>query len=478
MSSLSIPLAIPTILFFLTPTGVVQASGPSHAEILEQITQTRSLSALDALEKQLQDQGATLEGQDLDFSPPSREGVFSKQQLLLKLDETVPVSKSPISDKLRSHLRLLRDLEASASPVIQQRIEQIRKETEPEPPRLSKERNWRFEVGHASSLRVLTSARAHLKTDPVVDETQMGLSGRVDAQFLGNEEVPVARAFADLGLSRGVSSFAASLEVAGKTIADWDGVEKPFKSKLDYEQFYEYPFMAGPVPLVARIGYQGEIGVRGKVKLDGSTASSEFAPYAKLGAVLGVAAGLRVLSIGVECDMTLLDQALPTKVEAGLQRHQNGHRYPFGTLKGESRTTALAGKISLAAIIDMWLFDLPFRVTLFQWPGFQARGSMFDYAVRYDPKRGLLARGHLDQADLDQIEAVAEKLELNRHAEEVERKLRTELDQARKLLMDPSFQSMLRAVVREGSTATDVVKQVRETNEKTLAVLAQIAGRS
>lgn len=246
-----------------------------------------------------------------------------------------------------------------------------------------------------------------VRVDSSLDQTNASAEANLGGTVF-NRDFDVLRATANYHARKsGEANFRFMLSAAGNTLYDYGGT-----ASFNDEKSFNFPafevkirFTVGPVPVSVAVGARGSIGLRyhasalvtqgrshrpvgrraatdnGRGPLvPGLLVAGEITPFANIKVYAEAAVDLWVVSAGVGCELTLLEEQVPLYVQAQLVSDDPG-RDPYFRLAvgGRNRMTALDGRMYV--FVKVWYFfgSKTWRANIFDWDGVRDNRVIFEF---------------------------------------------------------------------------------------------------
>lgn len=249
-----------------------------------------------------------------------------------------------------------------------------------------KKKEFNFDLGDRDTFYV--GINGYLLLAPKRDPLEVTIEGEAKAvaAVLGSDETTLIKAFAKAhAVKDGELTAEITLDVLGKSVwnpslppeaSSWSKTDT-FTRSFEYSQ--DFHFTLGPIPMVARVGVQGDASLKYFVGLRPFTAHADLNPSVNSKAYVEAAVDLLIAEAGAGGELTLINDKLNFAAEIGIDADDKGIFY-YRQFSGTNEFSALGGRLYLYAKIDVpWPFsDKKYEYELWKWAGFNTKGTLFD----------------------------------------------------------------------------------------------------
>ncbi|WP_437659789.1 hypothetical protein [Sorangium sp. So ce1182] len=278
---------------------------------------------------------------------------------------------------------------------------------------LFKEKTWSTEVGSKSTLWVSPSATLSVtasKTDADVKAT-----GKVLGAFLGVWDGEIVAASAEgktLGTDQG--SLNITVSVVGNTVFSPSWTEKGLnrKDKKEYsaDEGVDYRFAIGPIPMRARVGFTGAVGLQYGFQILPLQVIAYAQPYADTKMYAQVGADIGIAGAGVGGEVTLIKDSFT--VQGSTLVKLEDEPTLVVELSGDNEMMALCGRLYFYAYFDYWIDKAKLNFDIWDWDGVDAKANMFDYRWTWTPSGAAVDGKNLSAEDVMEVNAANEDIRL------------------------------------------------------------------
>jgi hypothetical protein len=292
----------------------------------------------------------------------------------------------------------------------------IRLRTELKP--LIKERPWPFNWGEGKDFNIFGKANLSVKASKI-EATANGtleVSGKIVGKDVGEILGIIASAE-----SPGSDSLRAGVEVRviGKKLLNFQksGLSIREDNKVSYPVDWatEYRFAIGFVPMRARLGLQGSLGIMHGFAVMPLRLGAYAKPFARSNAYAQVGADIAIGGVGVGGELTLINLDVPLTADVNVEWDDEPEIKL--ALRGTAEVNTLSGRLYAYAYAyypkpwppwkDKWTGEWDF----FKWDGLSWKGNLFEYEATYT-SAGLVAKGDLKAEDVAEVQAITNEIQL------------------------------------------------------------------
>ncbi len=286
-----------------------------------------------------------------------------------------------------------------------------------------KERSWSYEIGDKS--KFYASALASLKLEAGKTHANATAIGQVRAALFNQWEGDIIKATANASVNNNsAGSLSFRLSAVGRTIYSKQWQEKSLKKgdelKYTVDKGVDYRFSIGPVPMRARVGFNGSIGLKYGFQVIPIEIGAYAVPFVSAKGYLQVGIDIGIAGAGVGGDLTLIADYFTITGTAGVSF---GDEWKLVLeLTGHNVLEALSGELYAYAYVDYFIDRWEGRFTLFDWTGFKHEGEVFRYRTEWSPS-GATAEGDVTMEDIKEINEINAELRLAEFEHESEMRL-------------------------------------------------------
>jgi hypothetical protein len=286
----------------------------------------------------------------------------------------------------------------------------IKSRTELKP--LFKERPWPFNWGEGKDLNVWGEANLKVRASKV--EAVATASLTAEGKMLGKNIGQIVSIMAHAE-SPGTDKLKANFLIfgLGRQVFAWNheggGLNQKDNLAFPLEYVMDYRFSIGPIPMRARAGFQGKIGLAYGYNLTPLRVGAHAMPYARSNVFAQVGADIMIGGAGVGGELTLVNLDIPLTADVFVEWDDEP------TVKidivGSSELTALAGELYAYAYVyhpkpwPPWKDKWQGKWAFFNWSGIVRKGNIFNYHGVLT-SAGLVASGDLTASDVAEVQAV------------------------------------------------------------------------
>ncbi len=320
---------------------------------------------------------------------------------------------------------------------------------------LFKERPWPFNWGEGKDFNVFGKANLSVKASKL-EATARGtleMNGKIVGKDVGEILGIIANAE-----SPGTDKMKASIEVrvAGKKILNYEksglSIREDNSNGFPVDWSTEYRFAIGPVPMRARIGFLGELGIKHGFSILPLHLGAYATPFTRSKAYAQVGADIYVGGAGVSGELTLVNLDVPLTADIEMQWDSSPEIKL--DLRGSATVDALSGRLYSYVFVfypspwPPWKNKWNGEWDFFKWEGLKWKGNLFEYNAKYSPA-GIVAKGDLKAEDVAEIQAVETEARLaelknvaNQYTFDVIKALSTDLNQEDVLRIKPETETL------------------------------------
>jgi hypothetical protein len=188
----------------------------------------------------------------------------------------------------------------------------------------------------------------------------------------------------------------------------------------EFDQGYRSMFMVGPIPVTVTAGARTKVGVGYEYGIYSTQLKGTIYPYASASAYASGAAGIpKVLAVGAEADLTLIDAKLPISGFAGVKFDEVGYPYLKLGIDANANYEALKGRIYAYAEYLVPRAALPpwkkkkSTFDIFTWDGIRKSHRIMNWGMEIGRNATKISGELIDQTDRAESEELGKKLLLN-----------------------------------------------------------------
>ncbi len=275
-----------------------------------------------------------------------------------------------------------------------------------------KERPWPFNFGEGKDLHVW--GQANFRVDASKVEAKAKGTLVAEGEVLGQRVGEIVSILANAE-SPGTGEMLAELKIAvlGSTIFSprYKGavIKDDQDQNFPVEYGMDYRFAIGPIPMRARFGFQGKVGLLWGYNILPLRIGTYTKPYIRTNAYAQVGADVGVGGVGAAGELTLVNLDVP--VTADVYVEWNDEPQLKLEIVGSTELDALSGRIYAYVYVYYPMPLPPWRKkwegdwTFFSWDGIKRTGNIFEYKATLT-SAGLVASGDLTADDVAEIEGI------------------------------------------------------------------------
>ena len=315
---------------------------------------------------------------------------------------------------------------------------------------LLKERPWAFNWGEGKDFNVFGKANLSVKASKI-EATARGTL-EMNGKIVGKEVGEILGIIANAE-TPGTDEMKASVEVriVGKKILNYEksgvSIREDNSNDFPVDWSTEYRFAIGPVPMRARMGFLGELGIKHGFSILPLHLGAYATPYVRSKAYAQVGADVYVGGAGVSGELTLVNLDVP--LTADIEMQWDSSPEVKLELRGSANVDALSGRLFAYAFVfypfpyPPWKKKWNGEWDFFKWDGLRWQGNLFEYRAKYTPA-GLVAQGDLKAEDVSEMQNIDSEVKLaelknvaNQYTFNVIKEISTDLNRAEVVRIKP-----------------------------------------
>ncbi|WP_394840300.1 hypothetical protein LVJ94_25785 [Pendulispora rubella] len=279
-----------------------------------------------------------------------------------------------------------------------------------QPKDIMKKRTWHFEKGDKGKFWIAGDASLALQGSREI--TALDADGGFSAGLMGlwSGEVLGAHARGEAGKAKD-ANLKLNVRVVGKDVwhptytAGGSGnhvlhkAEKYTAASID--EGVTWRFSIGPIPMAVRVGFRAEAGFQFGYDVSITALGGFAGPYVAADAYLQLGVDIGIAGAGIEGSLTLLKDELTLRGDGAVDFSDE----PKLTLSlsASNNLTALSGKLSVYAYINLIFTKWKGSYTLWSWEGFHKTWDIFHFKYEWTPT-GARAEGDVTAEDVMEID--------------------------------------------------------------------------
>jgi hypothetical protein len=242
-------------------------------------------------------------------------------------------------------------------------------------------KQWQHELGNRKVIGAILSAQLTTKGD----KEGVSVQGSVEANaYLANKQLSLLRATGSAGASKsGPGKATITVTVAGQTVYNKDfsvqsGEHKADKLSKTFDQGVSFRFSLGPIPMSAKVGVSGSLGLSYFVGVQPLSVQAQFIPFAHVKAYAQCGVDAKVVKVGVRAKLQVIDFEMTVGGELVVQATPGSglslkeHAYISNNLQ------MLEGELALYADIGFSFLKKRFEHTFWKYKGFKTNGYLLN----------------------------------------------------------------------------------------------------
>ncbi len=216
-------------------------------------------------------------------------------------------------------------------------------------------------------------------------------------------------------------------------------------------------FAVGPIPCAFRAGVEGELGIAWGYDVALTAVGGQAGPYAAANAYVQSGIDIGIAGAGIEGSLNLIKDTFTLAGDASVDFVDEPKIVL--DMSASNEVSALGGKLSAYANVDLFIKKWTARATIWDWAGYSSKQDIFHFKYIWTPT-GARVEGDARPEDVAEVASVNAELQLASFQNEANERLHQVMTAINNDLASPSVADVVREQALEASVSQELEKSI------------------